>query len=764
MRRQNASTIWTHRCIFIIVALSCLCVAAADTEYKISSKFDSGSASLARSFHDIKQTIPHKALPQNATDIKDTDKWAMDYVSGLLRVVGTGFAIALLSLLIGVLYGVFKLIRLCCGCCCKSKRDPNEESSEYDEKKPSLKQWIPTGVYAFCWVFMLTGMILGILNNPRFSDSVNELAGYVLDVQNNTLNLGDGILNNLNTIIASVPASLDNITDQVSGVNGVADQTVLLGKNVNATSQQVSDITAKVGAINAGNSSALASLNNDLAGINNSSAQTIGKIGDLTTELSTNLRKTVNETLGSLDDKVDTLDDTVDQIRSQANEVMNKAKNFTKDTTKYINDGKGYDESRGKAVTALFSLVIVVSVAIVAGYFLHMKVIFNVVAAFGFTFCFFLWFSGSIHFVLGMALNDACPIMDNVVQGMLQSNNASSGDGGYILLGCLFGSRTVLQSMNLAAEYNFSSVFDNQAAFDDFKNFQPDFVTMDSYFTQLNKLSSYNLSAIADNITVENFGWNDTKMYDRLDSLNAATSPDVFSISNYTACIPNNYGVANQTVSSRKDALAVAVNASQTAHNATDKAQQQLRDAHNDMLALNSNYTVLNGTYTGIKSQVNDLQTKNITNCISILNGLKNSVYAFLESGNCSFVGDTYRNILQSLCGTMQPAIDVLTVAQFLTGIALIPMTIVAELMGFRIKKFSRVVPCGGDVDEESGQSGGKRCEYAVALSDSVASPTTSPAMRGGITATIADSGPGSAANTPDMQRRIIGKSGEYSV
>lgn len=681
---------------------------------------------------------------------------------GLVKIVGAGFAIALLALLIGILYGVFKLIRLCCCCCCK-KSDKSDDSEYGDEpSKGSMTKWIPTGFYVFFWVFMITGMIFGILNNPRFTDGVHELGGHVLKVQSNAIDLGDGLLSNLNNIIVQLPLSLGELLSQISGVSGIAREVVLLGQDVDSTSFQVSAITAKVAAIDAGNTTALASLNTELERINNSSSQVIGDIDQLTTQLSDKLLDAVNSTLTGLDEKIFSANDTVGEIRDQAYDVMDQARRFTEDTTRYINDAKSYDESRAKAVTALFSFVIVVSVTIVAGYFLSMKIIFNVVAAFGFAFCFLLWFSGAIHFLVGMALSDACPIMNTVVGGLIDN----STDGGRVLEGCLLGSRTVLQSMNKEKDYNFTAIFDNQQQFDEFTHFSDsfNFSTIDSYFDSIATLYSYNLTAVAGNLTVSNFGWNDSIVYTALDTLNNQTYPTVYTLSDYQTANPNLYPPPkNQTVYDLQALITTSISTNQTIYNKTALARQQLNDAQGDINVLLSNYTVFDQRYDNIKNEFDDLRTKNIPDSIAILENLKKNVSDFMQSGNCSFVGDTYNNIRQSMCGTMQPAIDLLTVAQFLAGIALIPMTIIAELMSFRIAKLSRVGPCGNDdIDEESGQRGGKRCEYAVAMTDSTAS-TGSPAMRGPLSATIAD-GPGSAANTPDMQRRIIGKSGDYSV
>ena len=112
------------------------------------------------------------------------------------------------SLLQRKLYGLFKVLRACiCGLCKKKdEEDGDIESESYEEEEESNKSfrrvWCPTIVYAVCWVFVLyvpppfalfcslfflllpltssftpvlivfcrTGMIFGLMNNPRFSD------------------------------------------------------------------------------------------------------------------------------------------------------------------------------------------------------------------------------------------------------------------------------------------------------------------------------------------------------------------------------------------------------------------------------------------------------------------------------------------------------------------------------------------------------------------------------------------------------------------
>jgi len=132
-----------------------------------------------------------------------------------------------------------------------------------------------------------------------------------------------------------------------------------------------------------------------------------------------------------------------------------------------------------------------------------------------------------------------------------------------------------------------------------------------------------------------------------------------------------------------------------------------LISAQDDINALLANMTIFDARYSGIKDSVHQLETQNITNSINILNNLQSNITSFFNLGNCSFLADAYVGIKSSLCDTMQPSIDILTVAQFLAGLALIPMVILAEVLSFRIPKCKNLNPLDyyddddDDYDEE---------------------------------------------------------------
>lgn len=744
MRRASSNLIWSPRTIFVITFLGCIALASAT--YEVDSRFGSGSANLARDFHRIKNQLPHSKLPTE--NIQDTGSWAKDYGIGIAKIVGPGFAIAILSLLAGIIYGLFKLIRMCL---CRRTKSGEEEEPEEQRNFFTWQKLVPTGIYAFCWVWLFTGMIIGLMNNPKFSDGVTDMSNEVVNVGSDAIQLANGLNSSLYGLAGQIPVSINDIIENINGVPEIADNVDELGVDVNSTAVQVHNITAQIAAIDAGNTTGVANLYAQLVSIDNSSSRTIGQIGDLTTQISDKLRNSLSDTVTQLNSTKSDIDNTMSDITDTAGEVIKQADDLVNKVTKYTDDAQSYDKSRAKAVTALFSLVIVVTVLISAGFIFKVKAIFNVVSAFGFVFLFFLWLSGSIHFLLGMVLNDACPVVNVVVQGLLP--NSQAGD---VLNGCLYEGQTVLESMNLTSQYNFTEIFDHSADFQSFQSFASsfNFSSIDDYFNSIQVLYSYNLTAIADNMTAANYGWNDSYVYTPLDELNNQTYPVYYDQSNYTTADPNSYSPPkNQTVYDLQQAITAAIQANQTIQTKLATARQQLYHAQDDINVLLANYTAFQARYDGIKYDVNTTLTHNISNCEGILDGLKNNVTDFFTQGNCSFLGETFDEITESMCATMQPAIDLLTVAQFLAGIALIPMVITAEILSFRITKNTKIIPCGdeGDVYDD-GESGtrGKNCDYAVALTETKGPSATPEPVRHSITATIATS---QGDGTPEILR-----------
>lgn len=736
--------------ILAIALVLCFVVAHAE----VDSRFDSGSASLATRWQGIKGSLPHEKLPTEASKFKDAGSWGMDYAVGIGKVVGCGFAIAIIALLAGVVYGVFKLVRLCfCG------KDDEESSSEETPDRSWCYAVIPTIIYAVAWVFVLTGMIFGLMNNPRFSNGVNDMGDDVISVGSNAVDLGNGVINSVENIVKLIPQTVVDMQAQFAGVDPLASGIVVLSNDINGTSTQVDGVTNEIAQIDAGNVSSVAALYKQLSGINNNSQTIIKSMADLTTQIAVQLQTTVNSTVGSLDSKVAEIDETVGDLTQTARDIIKQATDLVKNVVSYVNDAKSYDKSRGTAVMALFILVIILTICIVFGYIFKIKAIFNVVSAVSIVFIVLLWLSGAIHMLLGMALYDACPVIDVAVKGMLPQGSQAAN----VLQGCLYEHRSLLTSLNITA-YNLTEVFDYKEEFKGFGDFSEkfNFSSIDSYFDSISGLYQYNLTSTANNLTVASFGWNQSYIYSGLDVLNNLTYPTVYTLDNYQTANPNAYSPPkDQSVRDAKTSITDLLALNQTIYNKTDNAKRQMLAAQDNINTLVSSMDALHARFTAMKATINILQTKNISNVVGLLDHLQANITGFFTIGNCSFLGDTFAEVKVSLCNTMQPAIDCLTVGQFLAGLALIPIAIIAEILSFRVPKYENSISdcITRNRDEESGmslpriKSKQEREGYAVAPD----SPAGSRRHSQGITATIGAAPPNtnsttdSASNSPDF-------------
>jgi gas vesicle protein/Na+-transporting methylmalonyl-CoA/oxaloacetate decarboxylase gamma subunit len=743
--------------IFVIVLSSLLFaqfLMVSAEEVKVDSRFDPGSASLAKTWHNLKGKFPHEKIPSDSETIKHPDDWAMDYGVGLVKIVGLGFAIAILSILVGVVYGIFKLIRMCC---C-SKKDDSDYEDEDEDKYTYSQKWGPALGYFICFVFLLTGMIFGLVNNPRFSDGVTDMGNSVVSVGNDAIGLADGLINSVDGIVQLIPQTIRTIQDQFAGVPALSADVEVLSVDINATSIQISNITAQMQAINLRNASgSIAGIKSELDSINNSSGQIISSMTTLTDQISGNLLSTYNNTLSSLNEKTADIDETVAELKATSDDIKEQAKDLVDKVTDGVEDVKGYDKSRGTAVMVLFVLVIIVSFVIILGFLLRQKFIFNTISAIFFVFLFLLWLSGSIHFLLGMVLYDACPVIDVTVKGLLPQDS----QGAEVLEGCLYEHRSVLDSLNITA-YNLTDVFSFKDEFSDFASFSKDynFSSIDDYFSRIENLYSYNLTEVADNLTVQAFGWNETIVYVALDNLNIAAEPDYpYTLQNYTEAEPNDFTNPKRAyVQGNKTVLNETVYFNRSIYEEVATAKNQLYAVQADIDVLVVDMSSLQSRFGDVKSSVNQLETTNISNSIAALDYLQANITGFFELGNCSFLGETYAEITVSLCETMQPSIDLLTVAQFLAGLALIPMVVLAEILSFRIPKASSINPLNfgdsGDYDDE--EKGTKMKNIAMSTEKPLDSSSKRHSNGPGISATISAEPPAtsSANSSPDFSGR----------
>jgi len=612
-------------------------------------------------------------MPHNPIPLKDDGKMPpmsdlMKYLMGLVPVLGPAFALAFLFLLVGVGYGIFKAIR---ACCCRNRK----------EREVFLGQVVfPAIAYFFFFVFILVGVGFGIQNNPHVTRGISDISFSISDLGDSTVNLANNLLDSIQNIVNSIPAKLDSMLDQISGLPELGTDLISLSADVNSSVTSVQNIQAAVNNISAGNLSVIIALQRQLGGIANNSVKVIGSVSSLTVQIADKLNGALNSTEQTIHEHTKDLNSTVEPVISTANDLLDKVKDIVKSVKGYLTQAKDYDSKRAAAITAIFVIVLLSTLAVVLGFVVKYKFIFNIIAGIGFALGFLLWFLGGIHLALGMTMGDACPVIDPFVMSVIPS-----GQIGNVIHGCMDG-ETIIEGLNITA-FNLSSVFDYKGELNQFTSFMTtfNFSQIDGYLSDIDQLGQYNLSAEAANLTVASFGWNQSTIYTTLQKLNNLTTPDYFTLSNYSTCNPNNYPSVKNQVNGTKVELGYEIQFNKTIYERVDTVKQQMNDVQTMIDNLLANMTVYEGRFDGIRNEISNLTTTNITRAIAIMDGLQTEIDEFFETGNCSFIGTNYRGILDSVCGTLKPAIDILMSSQFLVGIALIPLVILAEYLSFRI-------------------------------------------------------------------------------
>lgn len=637
-------------------------------------------ADSSRPLGDYTATLKHKPLP-DFSNLDSTE--LLDYVISILTIAGPGLAIGILSIFVGIIYG---LVRLCCCLCCSGDDGELDEEGLPTHKTYGFrKRMIPTIVYAIfmCWIF--AGCIIGWTSNSKFTSGVTTLSDSVVDTGNGALTLGDTLINGLTGIRDSIPGRLDALVEQISGLPEIASRVSQLGVNVNGTSDDVSAISAKLKNINV-NMTIIADLDAQLSAIDSQSSEIIGTVTDLTEQIADKLNTVLNETLSGIDDKIDDVMSGVDEIVSTSNEFVDSARGMANDINGYVDVVKGYDSQRGQGLAAVYAAGFAACCVAILGFFLKRPFPFHITAGFGFVFSFLFWTSGSVHLVLGIVLGDICPVADTVVRSFIPTE----GQAAAAINGCL-SDVSIFDSLELRNAFNLSDIFDYRAQFDEFTGFVDEFnfTAVDDYLGEIDELYAYNLTAASENVTAASFGWDQQNVYDALDGLNQQTEPygHVFSLQNYTDIDLEDYpaGDVRDNINQTATGLGELITLNSTVYAQIDVVKAQFIDVQNDIDVLVGNIKVYQSEFASLQDNITTLSDVNVTNAINIIEGMVAQVNAFFDLGDCSFLGRNYRSILNSLCSMMKPAIDLLMGSQYMIGMGVIAVIVLVEVLAVRV-------------------------------------------------------------------------------
>lgn len=638
-------------------------------------------ADSSRPLGDYTATLKHKPLPTDFSNLDTTE--LLDYLVSIVYIVGPGLAIAILSIFVGIIYG---LVKLCCCLCCSSDDGELDESGLPTHKTFGFrKRMIPTIAYVvfMCWIF--AGCIIGWTSNTKFTNGVTSLSTSVVNTGTEAVALGDSLVNGLTDITDSIPGSLDNLVEQISGLPDIAARVTKLGVDVNGTSDDVAAISTKLQNINV-NMTIIADLDTQLRTIDAQSSDIISKVTSLTEQISDKLNNVLNETLSGIDDKIDDVLSGVDEIVSTSNDFVQTAKDMVNDINDYVDVVEGYDSQRGKALAAVYAGGFAACGVAILGWFMQRPFPFHITAGFGFVFSFLFWASGSIHLLLGIVLSDICPVADTVVHSFIPTE----GQAAAAINGCL-SDISIFDSLDLRNAFNLSDIFDYRSQFDAFTGFVDEFnfTSIDGYLGDVDKLYTYNLTAASENITAESFGWDQQRVYDALDGLNEQTEPYgySFSLQNYTGIDLNDYpaGYVRDNINQTATGLGGLIAWNATIYAQIDLVKAQFIDVQHDIDVLVGNIHAYKGDYNTLQDNITTMSTVNVTNAINIIEAMITRVDAFFDLGDCSFVGKNYRSILSALCSIMNPAIDLLMASQYMIGMGLIAVIVLVEVLAVRV-------------------------------------------------------------------------------
>lgn len=638
----------------------------------VDPQFSSFAARIATEVQSIQSQIPHGSLPDTVEGFQNLQiSYDMPYVKDMAKVIGPGFAISFIMFIAAIVFCIYKI----CQKCSKKKK----------AKKPVsfAKKLVPSLFYIFFLLFLIFGMTIGFSNSPIFSKGVNSIATNVINTDNASITLGNDLVDGVQSILNSIPISVNQIMDQTSGIPTLADSIVILGGKINSTSSQLNSIRNSISQINAWNNTVVAQFYAAVNSLTSESIQATSDVADLTQQIAQHLNEARNESVENMKQQLNSVEENAQDFINTANSILDQATTVQSNVNKWVDYTTEYDSYRDKATPILFAVVTAVAAMIALGFLCKFKCIFSLVAVLGMFLSTILWLGGSTYFGVGMVMTDMCPRVDIIVKAL---TNTSSQEG-VVLQGCLTGSSTVLESLNVTA-YNLTELNYYKEEFINFRAYTEsfNFSTVEGVLSSTAQIYMYNLTFIAANMTVASFGWNPANVYVGLAKLNDATYPYVFSLDNYTSADPNNYPPPqNNTVAQAKSNLAYLINMNETVYEELSKAQTQLVEVQGQVDALRANVATYEKQYYVLKSNITTLSSVNVSNCINIIGNVEDQIGGFMDTGNCSFVGTAYNDTVHALCYIMQPAVNLLTVAQFVGGLALIPLVILAGVLGRRI-------------------------------------------------------------------------------
>ena len=345
------------------------------------------------------------------------------YAISLGAVVGPGFVLALLSLVIAVFYIP---VRCCVACCHRKKKTAKSPPP------PVISVHSGSSTVALFVSVMLLGSLaivgsaFGFAANRGFSTDLTALQGTVFSAIDDVLFIGNGVYN----LTVSAPGMIDGLIVNIEGlvlavIPEFRNRTESLLTSFTNVTNQIDAANAKLQSMTTPPQPTATAVSN-LAAQANATRESIVRVNNDITPPNGSLAQIVNQNL--------TLSLNMSQLNATLFRMLSTVNQYSDLGRKYANMVIGYDAYRFAGFNVLFALPIISFATVALAAFLAQGWLFHATVFVGFIVLFFSFALGAVHLTLAIVIGGACdmiatvpvPLMAvDVLQGCSNPANAS---------------------------------------------------------------------------------------------------------------------------------------------------------------------------------------------------------------------------------------------------------------------------------------------------------------------------------------------------
>lgn len=580
--------------------------------------------------------------PFGSSKIPDNSDDAIEYAKGLAVYIGVPIAIAVLSLLSGIVYCACKCFCHCCACC-----QPRKEGYKDTER------WRIFWALIVLLVLAMAAAFYGFASNEQLHSALvsddKGLASVGLRLIDDVSNELGNYKGMVNTILRLLNSSLDIVVDYLGGTAGLETGTRGLTSHVDELAGSISGLTIYIASANrtfacefcqtAG--SQLAQANQEVKDNADSAFESLNDAKESVLEYLVDARHSIGNATEDAASALDDVRNTTLDMRGTVGDITDLIKEY---------EGHRRDGSIG-----IFCLPILALVLAGLGGFFRKSLGLTLTWLLSLLILLLIWILLGVHLPLSLVIGDGCLYVDDYQTDFSRVvNNQQAVD---VFDSCLTNT-SLVTALGYEEELNFtdSIKFPRLGNVDQIANFS----LLRDFDRQVQAL------------TVDTFGFNLTETNVLFDTLNAVRDDDAYwARNNITDLDPATYS-ERDVVEALKEAILIQL--------------------HTEF-ALEVSLAEIRANTSRVLLHADDLKA-NLTSFINAIDGIEESVQdlfgvtkEFVMSATCGFLGVRYGEIKNGLCRDGVQSISGLSIAFFCIGLCFIPITILAMITAIRIER-----------------------------------------------------------------------------